>query len=163
MIRWKTFLAATFGTICLTSLLYCQTPQVVAVRAGRLFDSKSGELLLKQVVLLQGDRITDVGPEDQIKIPAGAQVLDLQATPAWWLPVGVSTPPAASTVRLPRQQHHGPLVDLVDHRRFELRPQGLRIPRSAVEASGLWSRLVSIQLFALIGRVPWPLDGGTEW
>src|SRR4051794_15999188 len=81
MIRWKTFLAATFGTICLTTLLYCQTPQVVAVRAGRLFDSKSGELLLKQVVLLQGDRITDVGPEDQIKIPAGAQVFDLsQAT-----------------------------------------------------------------------------------
>ncbi len=56
-------------------------PQVVAVRAGRLFDSKTGTMLTKQVVLLSGERITDVGPEAQVKIPAGAQVIDLsQAT-----------------------------------------------------------------------------------
>src|SRR5438128_4379044 len=53
--------------------------QVIAVRAGRLFDSKSGQMLTKQVVLLQGERITEVGPEAQIKIPAGAQVIDLSA------------------------------------------------------------------------------------
>jgi imidazolonepropionase-like amidohydrolase len=53
----------------------------VAVRAGRLFDSKSGQMLTRQVVLLQGERITEVGPEAQIIIPAGAQVIDLsQAT-----------------------------------------------------------------------------------
>ena len=51
-------------------------PAMVAVRAGRLVDSKTGQMLTKQVVLLQGERITDVGPESQIKIPAGAQVLD---------------------------------------------------------------------------------------
>src|SRR5262245_31916664 len=51
------------------------TGQVVAVRAGRLFDSKSGQMLTKQVVLLQGERITDVGPETQVKIPAGAQLI----------------------------------------------------------------------------------------
>jgi imidazolonepropionase-like amidohydrolase len=51
------------------------------VRAGRLFDSISGQMLPKQVVLLLGERITDVGPEAQVKIPAGAQVIDLsQAT-----------------------------------------------------------------------------------
>jgi imidazolonepropionase-like amidohydrolase len=51
------------------------------VRAGRLFDSVSGQMLAKQVVLLQGERITDVGSESQIKIPAGTQVIDLgQAT-----------------------------------------------------------------------------------
>ena len=56
-------------------------PQVVAVRAGHLFDSKNGTMLTKQVVILQGERITDVGPEAQVKIPAGAQVIDLsQAT-----------------------------------------------------------------------------------
>jgi imidazolonepropionase-like amidohydrolase len=56
-------------------------PQVVAVRAGQLFDSKTGRMLAKQVVLLQGERITDVGPETQLKIPAGAKVIDLsQAT-----------------------------------------------------------------------------------
>ena len=54
---------------------------VVAVRAGRLFDSKTGQMLTKQVVLLQGERITEAGPEAQVKIPAGAQVIDLsQAT-----------------------------------------------------------------------------------
>ena len=56
-------------------------PRVIAVRAGRLFDSKTGQMLARQVVLLQGERITDVGPEAQVKIPAGAQVIDLsQAT-----------------------------------------------------------------------------------
>ena len=55
--------------------------QVVAVRAGRLFDSKTGTMLTKQVVLLSGERITEVGPEGQVKIPAGARVIDLsQAT-----------------------------------------------------------------------------------
>lgn len=36
--------------------------QVVAVRAGRLFDAKTGTVLNNQVVLIKGDRITDVGP-----------------------------------------------------------------------------------------------------
>ena len=49
----------------------------VAVRAGRLFDSKSGQMLSKQVVLILGERITDVGPEGRIAIPAGARVIDL--------------------------------------------------------------------------------------
>src|ERR1700686_3200040 len=38
-------------------------PQVIAVRAGRLFDSKTGTMLTKQVVLLSGERITEVAPE----------------------------------------------------------------------------------------------------
>ena len=58
-----------------------QAPGVVAVRAGQLFDSKAGRMLTKQVVVLDGDKITEVGPEAQVKIPAGAQVIDLsQAT-----------------------------------------------------------------------------------
>jgi imidazolonepropionase-like amidohydrolase len=52
-------------------------PRVVAVRAGHMFDSKTGQMLTSQVVLLNGERITAVGPEAQIKIPAGAQVIDL--------------------------------------------------------------------------------------
>ena len=52
-------------------------PRVVAVRAGHMFDSKTGQMLSDQVVLLNGERITAVGPEAQIKIPAGAQVIDL--------------------------------------------------------------------------------------
>ena len=56
-------------------------PRVIAVRAGRLFDSKTGQMLTRQVVLLSGERITEVGPGGQVKIPAGAEVIDLsQAT-----------------------------------------------------------------------------------
>jgi imidazolonepropionase-like amidohydrolase len=51
--------------------------QVVAIRAGRLFDAKSGSMLTNQVVLVRGDRIADVGPA--VQIPAGATVIDLGA------------------------------------------------------------------------------------
>jgi imidazolonepropionase-like amidohydrolase len=52
-------------------------PQGVAVRAGRLFDTKSGTNLANQVILIQGDRITDVGPASRVQIPQGARVIDL--------------------------------------------------------------------------------------
>ncbi|HEY6256665.1 MAG TPA: hypothetical protein VIY51_12810, partial [Xanthobacteraceae bacterium] len=52
-------------------------PHVIAVRASRLLDTKSGQIAVRQVVLIQGERITDVGPEAQVVIPAGAQVIDL--------------------------------------------------------------------------------------
>ncbi len=51
--------------------------KVTAIRAGRLFDSKSGQMLTKQMVILTGDRITEVGPQGRVKVPAGAQVIDL--------------------------------------------------------------------------------------
>lgn len=53
-------------------------PQTIAIRAGHLFDSKSGKLLAKQIVLLDGERITEVGPEGKTRIPAGARVIDLR-------------------------------------------------------------------------------------
>src|SRR3990172_2497945 len=49
--------------------------QVVAVRAGRLFDPKTGTLLSNQVVLIRGDRVAAVGPS--VQIPREATVLDL--------------------------------------------------------------------------------------
>jgi len=45
--------------------------------AGKMFDSKTGTMLSKQVILLSGDKITEVGAEGQVKIPAGTQVIDL--------------------------------------------------------------------------------------
>ena len=46
-----------------------------------MFNSKTGQMSTKQVVLLSGERITEVGPESQVKIPAGSQIIDLsQAT-----------------------------------------------------------------------------------
>jgi imidazolonepropionase-like amidohydrolase len=52
-------------------------PSVTAVRAGRLFDSRSGQFLADQVVLIEGERITEVGAAAQVKIPPGARIIDL--------------------------------------------------------------------------------------
>src|SRR5665213_683266 len=52
-------------------------PRLIAVRAGHMFDSKNGQMLSNQVVVLFGERITDVGPASQITIPAGAEIIDL--------------------------------------------------------------------------------------
>jgi imidazolonepropionase-like amidohydrolase len=49
--------------------------QDVAIRAGRLFDSKAGTMLSNQVILIRGDKIVDVGPN--LAIPQGARVIDL--------------------------------------------------------------------------------------
>ena len=53
--------------------------QVIAIRAGRMFDSLAGSIVNNQVIVIRGDTITDVGAN--LPIPAGAQVIDLsQAT-----------------------------------------------------------------------------------
>ena len=49
--------------------------QLVAIRAGRLFDARSGTMLTNQVVIVRGDRITEVG--SGLAIPSGANVIDL--------------------------------------------------------------------------------------
>src|ERR1700675_2413160 len=48
-----------------------------AVRAGRLFDPRSGKNLTNQVILIKNGIITDVEPAAQVQIPAGARVIDL--------------------------------------------------------------------------------------
>lgn len=54
-----------------------QNSQPTAIRAGRLFDSKSGKILENQIILVEGEKISSVGPADQVQIPSGAQVIDL--------------------------------------------------------------------------------------
>jgi imidazolonepropionase-like amidohydrolase len=56
-------------------------PGAVAIRAGRLFDSIAGRMLTRQVVLVNGEHISEIGPEGQVTIPPGTPVIDLsQAT-----------------------------------------------------------------------------------
>ena len=52
-------------------------PRMIALRAGRLFDSNTGRVLIKQVVIISDQRITDVGDENRVRIPAGVAVIDL--------------------------------------------------------------------------------------
>lgn len=48
---------------------------VTAIKAGRLLDPESGKLLTNQIILIEGEKITGVGPD--LKIPANAKVIDL--------------------------------------------------------------------------------------
>ncbi len=77
-------IAALLGLAAAPTVSWSQAAtnnQVTAIRAGRLFDPKSGANLTNQVVLISGDRITDVGPADRVQVPTGAKVIDLsQAT-----------------------------------------------------------------------------------
>jgi imidazolonepropionase-like amidohydrolase len=51
--------------------------QVIAIRAGRLFDSRAGTTLNNQVILIRGDHIAEVGPA--VQIPREARIIDLSA------------------------------------------------------------------------------------
>ena len=50
-------------------------PRPRDIRAGRLLDPEAGRILTNQVIVVEGTRIRDVGPN--VAIPAGAQVIDL--------------------------------------------------------------------------------------
>src|SRR5579864_2848202 len=50
--------------------------QWIAVRAGRLFVG-TNQLQKNQIVLIKGDRITEVGSAETVKIPAGSEIIDL--------------------------------------------------------------------------------------
>jgi imidazolonepropionase-like amidohydrolase len=67
-----TFLALGAG-----SGLYAQNQKLVAIHAGQLFDGKSDRLASNQVIVIQGERIVEVGPAGSVKIPAGAEEIDL--------------------------------------------------------------------------------------
>src|SRR5262245_40093050 len=69
------------ASVCLTVVLSAHAPAtqaapVTAIRAGRLLDPDAGVVRANQIILIQGNRIRDVGPN--LPIPAGAQVIDLQ-------------------------------------------------------------------------------------
>src|SRR2546422_8734338 len=49
--------------------------QVIAIRAAQMFDARTGTMASNPVVLIKGDRITDVGAN--VQIPAGVRVIDL--------------------------------------------------------------------------------------
>src|SRR4051794_27110492 len=84
--RWQAQLAAAF-VIAMTGMansplgaqgvgMYlAPRDQIVAVRAAQMFDARTGAMVSNPVVLVKGDRITDVGAN--LQIPAGTRVIDL--------------------------------------------------------------------------------------
>jgi imidazolonepropionase-like amidohydrolase len=78
--KWQSvigFVVLTFGLG--GSCLAAEIPRTVVIHAGQLFDGKSDRLVSKQVIVIQGERIGDVGSEGSVKIPAGAEEIDLGA------------------------------------------------------------------------------------
>jgi len=50
---------------------------VVVVETGRLLEPRSGKVLAPAAVLIEGDKIKQVGSPSQIKVPDGARIIDL--------------------------------------------------------------------------------------
>jgi imidazolonepropionase-like amidohydrolase len=70
------------SALILTATLGAQAPApqqtatpITAIRAGKLIDPETGTATANQVILVDGTRIRDVGPN--LAIPAGANVIDL--------------------------------------------------------------------------------------
>jgi imidazolonepropionase-like amidohydrolase len=67
-----------------TALLLCafammglaQPPRIVAIKAGRVLDVRSGQMLSNAFILIEGERITAVGAN--VTVPMGAEVIDLK-------------------------------------------------------------------------------------
>jgi len=51
------------------------TPQIVAIKAGKLLDPETGKTAANQIILVEDTRIKDIG--GKVEIPAGAKVIDL--------------------------------------------------------------------------------------
>ena len=66
-------LALGLGGSCLAA----EGQKAVVIHVGQLFDGKSDRLVPNQVIVIQGDRIAEVGPAGSVKIPAGAEEIDL--------------------------------------------------------------------------------------
>jgi imidazolonepropionase-like amidohydrolase len=65
-------LAALFAVVAVAQ---AQPVKVTAIKAGRLIDPETGTAAANQVILIEGEKITAVGPN--LAIPAGATVIDL--------------------------------------------------------------------------------------
>jgi imidazolonepropionase-like amidohydrolase len=65
-------LVALFAVVAAAQV---QPAHVTAIKAGRLIDPETGTAATNQVILIEGEKITAVGPN--LAIPAGATVIDL--------------------------------------------------------------------------------------
>jgi imidazolonepropionase-like amidohydrolase len=70
-------LRTIIGIVSAVTALWSQTAPITVIRAGKLFDPTSGQMLPAQIVLIQNERIMSVGPAASASIPAGARVIDL--------------------------------------------------------------------------------------
>jgi imidazolonepropionase-like amidohydrolase len=75
--RKQTSTTALFCTLLLAAVAAAQAPPAhpIVLHAARMLDIKAGRIVKPAEILIQGDRIVEVGPT--VKHPAGAEVIDL--------------------------------------------------------------------------------------
>ena len=73
--RWLGVFALTFLGVGLASAQQSASAKTVVIRAGHVFDVKTGKTLTSQTIVIQGDKIASVGADAQV--PAGATVIEL--------------------------------------------------------------------------------------
>ncbi len=78
MIRRHVCFASFFFTLVLSVAAFAQpaAPKVIVIKAGRVLDVRTGQMLNNTFILIEGERITAVGAN--LTVPAGAEVIDLK-------------------------------------------------------------------------------------
>jgi imidazolonepropionase-like amidohydrolase len=80
----RKILALISSLILICGSLLAQSPpkQVILIKAGRLIDVRAGRVLTDQAILIEGDRIKEVGPSSTVsgRAPTNAQVIDLSSS-----------------------------------------------------------------------------------
>ena len=54
-----------------------QAKEIILIKAGQLVDVKGGRVLANQAILIEGDRIKEVGAVDAVRAPANVRIIDL--------------------------------------------------------------------------------------
>src|SRR4051812_22279462 len=83
--NFKRFMVLSLSLVLSPSILTAQQGEGAAqarrvlIRAGRLVDARAGRVLTDQAILVEGDRIKEVGPAQTVAghAPAGTEVIDL--------------------------------------------------------------------------------------
>src|SRR5262245_26521239 len=75
-LRMRRLVSIAMGIVLCGSALLAQTPApLTAIRAGRLLDPEAGRILTNQIILIEGNKFKEIGPN--VAIPPGAEVIDL--------------------------------------------------------------------------------------
>jgi imidazolonepropionase-like amidohydrolase len=69
--------ALLLALVCTVALGAQFTPQLTLVKASRLLDPRTGNMLSPAAVLIEGNKIKQVGSLPQITVPSDAKVIDL--------------------------------------------------------------------------------------
>src|SRR6266478_3235633 len=77
-IAYRADYPAVIAIVLFSAVAASAADQTIVLKAVRMFDGKSKALLQNGVVIVQGDKIVDVG--SNLPVPAGAQVIDLGDT-----------------------------------------------------------------------------------